>query len=239
MMTRLLTCLGMMSVLLLTFTVSTGFVSNGYQKVYAAADFPTSDLATKIREGINNQVREERTIATIMLSNFPHQTGESVTNVDVECFDGGRSHFATCFGNSNIAIPGIGGGKVSVDVDVEDERDFPYMLTAQISGLPGQTDGSHYSFRADDGESSTEIIDIPGIGTGQATVRFELPHPLHLIDIGAGMLTGTDEHAALELVTKAKKDLVDSGLLFKDFCNPKEISPDLLYFMCNGEHSIG
>ncbi|MFZ0224219.1 MAG: trypsin-like peptidase domain-containing protein [Candidatus Nitrosopolaris sp.] len=32
---------GMMSVLLLTFTVST--VSNGYQKAYAAAEFPTSD----------------------------------------------------------------------------------------------------------------------------------------------------------------------------------------------------
>ena len=34
----------MMSVLLLTFTVSTGFVSNGYQKAYAAAEFPTSDI---------------------------------------------------------------------------------------------------------------------------------------------------------------------------------------------------
>jgi S1-C subfamily serine protease len=33
----------MMSVLLLTFTVSTGFLSNGYQKAYAAAEFPTSD----------------------------------------------------------------------------------------------------------------------------------------------------------------------------------------------------
>ncbi len=32
------------------------------------------------------------------------------------------------------------------------------------------------------------------------------------------MLTGTDELVALELVTKAKKDLVDYGLLFKDFC---------------------
>ena len=31
-MTRVLTCLGMMSVLLLTFTVSSGLVSNGYHK---------------------------------------------------------------------------------------------------------------------------------------------------------------------------------------------------------------
>ena len=35
----------------------------------------------------------------------------------------------------------------------------------------------------------------------------------HQLDVG-GILTGTDEHAALELVTKAKTALVDSGLLF-------------------------
>jgi hypothetical protein len=40
-MIRVLTCLGMMSALLLTMA-STGFVS-------AAADFPTPDLGTKIR----------------------------------------------------------------------------------------------------------------------------------------------------------------------------------------------
>ena len=37
------------------------------------------------------------------------------------------------------------------------------------------------------------------------------------------MLTGTDEHVALELVTKAKKALVDSGLLYKDFSTDQEI----------------
>jgi DNA repair protein RadA len=37
------------------------------------------------------------------------------------------------------------------------------------------------------------------------------------------MLTGTDEHVALELVTKAKKALVDSGLLFKDFSTAQKI----------------
>jgi hypothetical protein len=37
------------------------------------------------------------------------------------------------------------------------------------------------------------------------------------IDIGGGTLTGTDEHVALELVAKAKKALVDSGLLYKNF----------------------
>jgi hypothetical protein len=41
-MIRVLACLGMISTLLLTMA-STGFVLNGYQKLYAAADFPTSD----------------------------------------------------------------------------------------------------------------------------------------------------------------------------------------------------
>jgi len=44
-----------------------------------------------------------------------------------------------------------------------------------------------------------------------------------LVDIGGGMLTGTDEHAALELVTKAKKALVDSGILNKDFSTAQDI----------------
>ena len=37
------------------------------------------------------------------------------------------------------------------------------------------------------------------------------------------MLTGTDEHVAIELVTKVKKALVDSGLLYKDFSTAQDI----------------
>jgi DNA repair protein RadA len=48
-----------------------------------------------------------------------------------------------------------------------------------------------------------------------------IPH--QLIDTGGGMLTGTDEHIALELVTRAKRALVDSGLLYKDFSTAEEI----------------
>jgi hypothetical protein len=46
-MRRVLTSLGIISGLLLT-VASTGFVS-GYQKAYAAVDFPTSNLGAKIR----------------------------------------------------------------------------------------------------------------------------------------------------------------------------------------------
>jgi DNA repair protein RadA len=52
-------------------------------------------------------------------------------------------------------------------------------------------------------------------------LAISIPH--QLIDVGGGMLTGTDEHAALELVTKAKSALVGSGLLFKEFCTAEEI----------------
>src|SRR5215831_15002237 len=52
-------------------------------------------------------------------------------------------------------------------------------------------------------------------------LAISIPH--QLVDIGGGMLTGTDEHVVLELVTKAKKALVDSGLLYKDFSTAQDI----------------
>jgi len=52
-------------------------------------------------------------------------------------------------------------------------------------------------------------------------LAISIPH--QLTDVSGGMLTGTDEHAALELVTKAKKALVDSGLLYKDFSTAQDI----------------
>jgi len=50
-------------------------------------------------------------------------------------------------------------------------------------------------------------------------LAISIPH--QLVDIGGGMLT--DEHVALELVTKAKKALVDSGSLYKDFSTAQDI----------------
>jgi DNA repair protein RadA len=54
-------------------------------------------------------------------------------------------------------------------------------------------------------------------------LAISIPH--QLVDIGGsgGMLTGTDEHFALELVTKAKKALVGAGLLYKDFSTAQDI----------------
>jgi DNA repair protein RadA len=52
-------------------------------------------------------------------------------------------------------------------------------------------------------------------------LAISIPH--QLVNIGGGRLTGTNEHAALELVTKAKKALVDSGLLYKDFSTAQDI----------------
>jgi DNA repair protein RadA len=48
-----------------------------------------------------------------------------------------------------------------------------------------------------------------------------IPH--QLVDINDGMLTGANEQVALELVTKAKKALVESGLLYKDFSTAQDI----------------
>src|SRR5215468_7374362 len=60
-------------------------------------------------------------------------------------------------------------------------------------------------------------------------LAISIPH--QLVDIGGGMLTGTDERVALELVTKAKKALVDSGLLYKDFSTAQDILDTRKYLL--------
>jgi DNA repair protein RadA len=52
-------------------------------------------------------------------------------------------------------------------------------------------------------------------------LAISIPH--QLTDVSRGALTGTDEHVVLELVTKAKNALVDSGLLYKDFSTAQDI----------------
>ena len=51
-------------------------------------------------------------------------------------------------------------------------------------------------------------------------LAISIPH--QLIEEG-GILTGADAQIALELVTKAKKALIDSGYLAKDFSTAEEI----------------
>jgi hypothetical protein len=92
-MIRVLTCLGMVSVLLLT-----SFVTN----VYAAEDFPTSDLGVPSSEEFHE--------AKITLSGFPGQAGESVTYVDLTP----SPCSSICTGFSDITIPGIGDGHLLV-----------------------------------------------------------------------------------------------------------------------------
>lgn len=101
-MIRVLTRLSMMA--------STGFTSNGYQKVYAAAGFPT--WAKKAPIPLN--------LVKITLSGFHNQTGASVTVVHFaspcEIIDDGNTH--VCHGElSRAVIPGIGEGLSTARVD--------------------------------------------------------------------------------------------------------------------------
>jgi hypothetical protein len=166
-MTRVFTCLGMMLVLVLTFTASTSFVSNGYQKVYGAADFSTSP--------------SEFSIVKITLSGFPGQTGDSVTNVGLTPSPCRVHNDITCTGFSHIVIPGIGEGSTSVLVIPSKHDDGQtHLLRALIYGIISVACLSvpppcslpvvvHISFA--DQTSVTRTIDIPGIGSGQATVE--------------------------------------------------------------------
>jgi hypothetical protein len=58
-------------------------------------------------------------------------------------------------------------------------------------------------------------------------LAISIPH--QLIEDGGGMLTGADEHVALDLVMKAKKALIDSGLLAKDFSTAEEKEKEKIY----------
>jgi hypothetical protein len=106
-MTRVLTCLGMVSVLLLT-----SFVTN----VYAAEDFPTSDLGLPSSGvGASGEFNEVK----ITLSGFPGQTGGSVTDVDLTPSPCSTQNDITCTGlakvhRSHIAIPGFGEGHLLI-----------------------------------------------------------------------------------------------------------------------------
>jgi hypothetical protein len=199
----------MMSVLLLTFTVSTGFVSNAYQKAYAAEDFSTSDLSPKIREWINNQMREELFTPSsssgpiqqihsikLTLSGFPHQTGESVTNIDLRPSPCRVQIDITCTGLSNIVIPGIGEGSASVFFAFPlSQQGQTHLLSAVIAlvitvagfsipviinsiaaaifgdnGRVQQLNGDIIN-NIINGNAVTFTIHIPGIGSGQATVQ--------------------------------------------------------------------
>ena len=162
----------MISVLLLT--MATGFVSTGHQKVYAASDFPTSDLGTKISPSSS-----PISSAKLTLSGFPGQTGDSVTCIGLSCHVHGIFG-VTCTGSSNIVIPGIGEGRVRATFDaivqqIATPGPMIVSVVVVISGLPGQTVPS--LIQSTKGCPScppfhvTDRINIHGIGPGQATVQ--------------------------------------------------------------------
>jgi hypothetical protein len=154
-MTRVLSCLAVISVLVVTM----------------ATDFPSPTLATQIRESINYQIREELSSPSpssveISLRGFPHQTGESVTNL--RCVD------SFCNGQSSVAIAGIGDGHVSVEAIAAFIPWPPKLLVfafqVTIDGLPGQT-GTASAFFEGQSLPLTSPVFIGGIGTGEETVQ--------------------------------------------------------------------
>jgi hypothetical protein len=177
-MIRVLTCFGMISVLLLTMA-STGFVSTGYQKVNAATDFLTSDLGSKIRESIDNQISEElsplssptsipHNVVKITVSVIPGQTGESVTYARFFSSPGFPCP-PTCIAHSDITIPGIGTGQESTTLEVHEN--FVHV-TIGINNLPKQTQVAFIIGPREQTEPSFHApLIIPNIAAGLATVE--------------------------------------------------------------------
>ncbi len=148
----------MMSVLLL-ITAPTGLISNGYQKVYGA----------------------KFSVLKMTLSGFPHQTSESITNIDLPgCVQTPGTNTIGCHNSSTIVIPGIGEGRVNATFDaIVQQIAMPgpmiVSVVVLISGLPGQTVPS--LIQSTGGCPScppfhvNDRINIHGIGPGQATVQ--------------------------------------------------------------------
>jgi hypothetical protein len=147
-MTRVLTCMGVVLVLLLT-----SFVTN----VNAAE---TSDLRVP-SSGQFNEVK-------ITLSGFPGQTGESVTNVGLTPRPCGVQNDIICTGISHIVIPGIGEG-ASVFVIPSGrlllQPFFLIVFSFVVYEVTVQSFNLIYRLPI------TRTIDIPGIGTGQVTIQ--------------------------------------------------------------------
>jgi len=93
----------MVSVLLLTSLVT---------NVYAAENFPTSDLG--VPSSVAGASGGEFNGVEITLSGFPGQTGESVTDVNLTPSPCSTESDITCTGVSDIAIPGVGVGQLIV-----------------------------------------------------------------------------------------------------------------------------
>jgi hypothetical protein len=152
-MMRVLTCLCMVSVLLLTSFVT---------KVYAAEDFPTY-----------NEVK-------ITVSGIPGQTGESVTDVDLTPSPCSAQNNATCTGFSDITIPGIGVGHLLVIFHNHKatpthppilEPVILLFISAALLFLPTILSISGITMFGDEQEpQATAPITTP-VGTGQVTIQ--------------------------------------------------------------------
>jgi hypothetical protein len=165
-MIRVLTCLGMVSVLLLT-----SFVTN----VYAAAGFPTSDLGVSPSVvGASGEFNEVK----ITVSGIPGQTGESVTDVDLTPSPCSIQNDITCTGFSDIAIPGIGEGHVLLTLHYHKatathppvlQAVALFIIAVGLVFIPSVFTSTGETLFANG--TITAPVSVPGIGTGQATIQ--------------------------------------------------------------------
>jgi hypothetical protein len=133
---RLLTCLGMMSVLLLTFTVSSGFVSNGYHKGYARGNLDA--LGTKIRESINNQITEELSDSAGLTPSSPPSPTSS-TPYTLTLTITGRDNFAGKLTDRDTRA-GIGGATIALFVQTQGGVELPLQNCCPLQKVTAVTD---------------------------------------------------------------------------------------------------
>jgi hypothetical protein len=142
---------------LLLITASRGFVSDGYDKVYAATE---------------PQPYEE--LFKITLTGYPHQTYESETIYPMRCdYSPTISYCTSWYVGCEIYIPGIGSGLLTIHTATY----TPSRITINfdIRYLQGQTGPAG-------GNIHNSKMLIPGIGQGLVKVQCDKtlqssPHP--------------------------------------------------------------
>jgi hypothetical protein len=146
-MKSLLTCLGLMSLLVLTFTVS----SNGYQKAYARGDWDA--LGTKIMESINNQITQE--LSGSAEPNPSSSSGSSLTtsSLSPSSVSSGLTTPTSTATSASTPLPTI--LTLTVGNRTGDENELSGRL---LSPTRFATTGAIITFTGTDKDGSTHII---------------------------------------------------------------------------------
>jgi hypothetical protein len=130
-----------LSVLLLTSTVTSGFVSNGYHIAYARGNLDA--LGTKIRESINNQITEELSDSAGLTPSSPPSPSSPTSSAPytLTLTIIGRDNFAGKLTDRSTGA-GIGGATIALFVQTQAGVELPLQNCCPLQKVTAVTDNN-------------------------------------------------------------------------------------------------